>query len=128
MADTSADSKSERFTNFVAAQREAEKKTFIGMRKLIGFNGPSRNDVICARGKKALLHPGNLAFRKLVNSKLDEYSMARSKLQKSAIVTDIVDMIRRGSPEGGFVKEKNGEWYEVGDHIAREKTGTSDFG
>jgi hypothetical protein len=39
------------------------------------------------------------------------------------IVSEIIDTIRRKSPNGGFVKQDGGKWYEVGDWAAREKVG-----
>lgn len=95
-----------------------------GMRPLAtGFAGPGPFDVICARGKKALNHSGNRRFRAMIKANLQKYSMATSKLEKSLIVSGIVDSVREASPGGGFIKQENGKWYEVGDHIAREKCG-----
>lgn len=85
------------------------------MRKLgSAFRGPGPHDVICARGKQALNHPGNLRFREMIAQSLDEYSEASTKLEKSNIVSTIVDAVREASPHGGFVKEVDGTWYEVG--------------
>lgn len=58
---------------------------------------------------------GNARFRDLVLSRLDEYSAATSKLEKSAIVTSILYSVRTRSPKGGFIKKDplTGEWYEV---------------
>ena len=84
---------------------------------------PGPKDVICARGHKAFNHKGNQHFRSLIESHIQEYEKAVTKLDKSAIVSKIVETIRSASPEGGFVKMEGGRWYEVGDHNAREKTG-----
>jgi hypothetical protein len=56
---------------------------------------------------------------------LEKYGKSTNKYQKTLIVSSIVDEVRELSPEGGFVKkqEPNGLWYEVGDHLAREKAG-----
>ena len=54
---------------------------------------------------------------------LDKYAEASSRYEKTVIVTEVVEAIRSSSPDGGFVKEENGQWYEVGDHLAREKVG-----
>ena len=88
---------------------------------------PGPLDVICAPGKEARNHSGNINFRTIIFKKLQDYSKASSKLEKSLIVSSIVDKIRRDSPNGGFVKfnSQTGEWYEVGDHLAREKVGQS---
>lgn len=84
---------------------------------------PGPVDVICARGKRAFNHTGNRRFRALIEAHLDSYSKASSKIEKSLIVSSIVDSIREASPDGGFVKEEGGHWFEVGDHNAREKIG-----
>jgi len=86
---------------------------------------PGQYDVVCCRGNKARVHRGNVIFRNIIKDRLYDYSRAISKLGKSSIVKSIVDEIRKSSPKGGFVKEKNGRWYEVGDHLAREKVGQS---
>lgn len=84
---------------------------------------PGPFDVICARGRDALMHPGNQRFRAYIVSKLDDYLQTRTKLEKSRIVSTILSFVRDHTPMGGFVKEKGGRWYEVGDHLAREKVG-----
>lgn len=84
---------------------------------------PGELDVICARGSRAFQHEGNRRFREMVTSKMDEYSSAASKFQKSMIVSQIVDDVRQNSPNGGFVKDEKGRWFEVGDGAAREKVG-----
>ena len=75
---------------------------------------PGPDDVICGRGKKCYNHVGNERFR---------HSRAKSKLDKSAVLSKVVYEVRQHSPEGGFVKQdSNGVWFEVGDFLAREKT------
>lgn len=91
------------------------------MKQLAREFQPGPKDVICRRGKTAFNH--NKHFRELVQSHLEKYSKASSKLEKSLVVSDIVDTIREGSPNGGFVRCIDGVWYEVGDSIAREKCG-----
>jgi hypothetical protein len=94
--------------------------TFLGQ----GFQ-PSPNDVICARGARAYQHTGNARFRELVKRHMEQYSNANSnRLQKSRIVSRIVNYVRASSPGGGFVKEtEKGQWFEVGDTASREKVG-----
>ena len=77
---------------------------------------PTNFDVVCARGRIAVNHTGNKRFKLIVESSLQRYSNAPSKLAKSAIVSDIVDTIRKSSPDGGFVKKEGTMWYEAGDH------------
>jgi len=79
--------------------------------------------VICARGKEAFNHPGNARFRAMVQSQLHSYSSSSSKVEKSKIVRDIIESVRRASPQGGFVKQVDGKWFDVGERARREKTG-----
>ena len=82
---------------------------------------PSDNDVICSRGKLSQNHPGNLAFQSLINDNITEYATASGKIEKSIIVSDIINIIRRKSGNGGFIKQIDGQWYEIGTNNAREK-------
>jgi len=86
---------------------------------------PGDNDVICGKGRTCFNHIGNKSFRETIRRiYLQEYSNAKTKIDKSKIVSNIVDLIRSRS-EGGFVKfdTTKYEWYEVGDTLAREKVG-----
>lgn len=60
---------------------------------------------------------GNVSFRALINSRLEEYSEATSKLEKSSIVTSVLSEVRNKSPSGGFIKmdKASGRWHEVSD-------------
>jgi hypothetical protein len=94
------------------------------MTKLPSGFSPSCRDVICARGKDVLEHPGNVAFRKLVEQNKQAYASASNcKDAKSKVVTRIINTVRRASPDGGFVKKIDGVWYAVSDRHAREKVG-----
>ena len=86
---------------------------------------PGPYDVICAWGKAAKEHPGYIRYRNVVKENLVRYDSSVTKVERTSIVTDIVDYVRSHSPKGGFVKKdtETGRWYEVGDHIAREKVG-----
>jgi hypothetical protein len=88
-----------------------------------GYTEPGPFDVICGKGKHALRHSGNIRFRSMIEEKLSVYAMATTKLEKSTIVSSILDGVRDKSPLGGFVRCENGQWFEVGDHLAREKIG-----
>jgi hypothetical protein len=55
---------------------------------------------------------------------LPQYANARSKQEKSEIVSLIYNSIQEATPEGGFIrKNARGEWCRVPSHIAREKVG-----
>mmetsp|Transcript_17573 Transcript_17573/g.29807 ORF Transcript_17573/g.29807 Transcript_17573/m.29807 type:complete len:234 (-) Transcript_17573:128-829(-) len=86
---------------------------------------PAPSDVICGRGKLCAEHPGNREFRRIVESHLDSYAKADSKLEKSLLVSAIVNMVRGRSQNGGFLKRnsKSGAYEIVSDRIAREKVG-----
>jgi hypothetical protein len=80
---------------------------------------PSDYSVVCGRGKDSFNHVGNRRFRALVSMFIERYSKAGSKVAKSAIVSEIINVIRQAG--GNFCKNKKGAWFEVGDHHAREK-------
>ena len=84
---------------------------------------PSKFDVLCGKGNKAANHIGNLRFKVTISIHLSRYSESTSRAQKTAIVSEVVELVRQKSPGGGFVKyeRKSNKWYEVGDHVAREK-------
>jgi hypothetical protein len=85
---------------------------------------PGPHDVICGRGKLAWNHPGNRRFRLAVEMSIDKYSSADTKLEKSLIVSGIIESVRHASPHAGFVKhDTDGRWYIVSDQLAREKAG-----
>lgn len=81
---------------------------------------PGEDDVYCGRGSECFNHEGNQRFRSLVSTKLDEYSNAFSKYEKSRIIDIVINTIRQRSPNGGFVKKDytTGRYHEVGDFIA----------
>jgi len=101
------------------------KSAASSMRKLPSTFSPGPLDVICARGATVYCHLGNRRYRDIIKMNLKQYSEAKSKMEKSRIVSIVLATIRRASPEGGFIKEESGSWYEVGDSIAREKIGQS---
>jgi hypothetical protein len=88
-----------------------------------GFS-PAEHDVVCGRGRKVFMLVGNQRFRQLVESRLQDYSSAANKLEKSCIICEIVTYLRNRSPHGAFVKmsSKDGRWYQLGDFLSREKT------
>jgi len=76
---------------------------------------PGEDDVLVGRGKVCRNWTGNVRFRDLVESRLDDYSVATTKLEKSSIVTAILREIRSRTPNGGFIKKDpaTSKWYEV---------------
>jgi hypothetical protein len=77
---------------------------------------------VCGRGKAAWDHSGNHFLRQLVEKQVASYSSVSSKVQRSTIISAIVDKVR--SRGNGFLrKEADGTWVEIGDATAREKVG-----
>lgn len=108
----------------VLAQVGKSSQPSTGMQELPEGFQPGPCDVICARGAFAKTHPGNIRFNELVALHLSSYSKATSRTEKSVVVSKIIDAIRDdASPEGGFVKQKQGRWYDAGEQVAREKVG-----
>ena len=94
-----------------------------GARRLAKDFQPGKYDVLCARGKRAHESEGNRRFRALVKLHQEKYAACTCKVEKSKIVSHIVKTVRHASPEGGFVKNIDGEFWEVGDRAAKEKVG-----
>ena len=85
-----------------------------------------RYTVLCGRGRAYTKSSGNQYLRKLIEARLDAYSQAKTKHDKSIIVTAILQEIRQKSPMGAFVKKMETvghQWYEVSEAFAREKIG-----
>ena len=91
---------------------------------------PGPGHVICAKGRSAKRHSSNVFLKSLVQAHLSEYSSCPSKLERSFIVSKIINLVRSqidpkdGSP-GGFVRLVDGIWYDINDRNAREKIGQS---
>jgi hypothetical protein len=71
--------------------------------------------------KKGYAYEGNIKLNELVRHYTKEYSSAKTKDEKSNIVSTIAAEVHRLSPNGGFVKKDEEGWYEVGAFLAREK-------
>jgi hypothetical protein len=80
---------------------------------------PSNHSVICGRGKDSYNHTGNRYFRILASVFVERYSRVDSKADKSALVFNILTIIREAG--GQFCKYEKGEWFEVGDRCASGK-------
>lgn len=85
---------------------------------------PSKYSVICGRGKGNYKSQGNVNFRAIVKSNLERYRDAPGRLEKSFIVSEVLNMIRESCPVGAFVKYEKGRWYDLDDAVSREKVGS----
>ena len=84
---------------------------------------PLPYSVIIGRGKLGTHNVGNRRLRILASTFVSKYSQARSKVEKTTTVSQIVEIIQEACPVGAFIKLANGQWWEVDDHTAREKVG-----
>jgi hypothetical protein len=86
---------------------------------------PAPQDVICARGKAYWDHPGNQRYRELISSATPKYSETANKLEKTLIVSEIVQAIHEAN--GKFIKKlkKGGPFVIVSEVFAREKVRSS---
>jgi hypothetical protein len=77
-------------------------------------------DVFCGRGCRCFNHIGNQRFRAIVESQLERYSAAKTKMDKTIVICEVVNYVRANSPNGGFVKKDplSGRFFEVGDFLA----------
>ena len=99
-------------------ENEANKKIPEGK---VGLDNYLDTDILCGRGGGTNSHPGNKLFRHQINIHRRAYLKAR-KNDKPAISRSIVQYMRER--KGRFLKkdEKKGQWFEIGDDNAREKT------
>ena len=78
---------------------------------------------MCGRGKECYDSMGNKRLKVLVDANLERYKRATTKIQKSLIVTSIVESVHEAAAIVGFVKKdpETGCWMEVTEETAREK-------
>jgi hypothetical protein len=72
---------------------------------------PTENDVKIGRGRASNSHPGNIALRRCADLYRVRYHQTQQKGSKADYCIHVVNLIRK---EGGrFIKEYNGNWFEV---------------
>ena len=81
---------------------------------------PGMNDVIFRFGKSYLSHPGNAAFRGLIEANFDEHNNATTTEAKVAVTWRIVEDIEN---RGGkfLVWDKRGWWMQTKDRSRHRK-------
>ena len=85
-------------------------------------------DVLLGRGRPFHNHPGNVVFRNLIHSRIDEFETA-NKARKTEITKEVMEMVKESS--GRFLKPASdrtkvtplncSEWEHLDDHAARLK-------
>ena len=81
---------------------------------------PSSKDVLVVGGMHFYKYPGNIRYRELLESKIDDYVNAVTVGEKIRITTGVLDSI---VASGGrfLVRDKNGWWTAANEHSARTK-------
>lgn len=77
--------------------------------------------VVMGKGKSQNNYIGNKRLHILASSVLPKYAHAIDRTEKTEIISDLVNTFRRACPHAAFVKYQNGQWWSVGDDVAREK-------
>lgn len=85
---------------------------------------PTDFDVTCGRGKGSYNRPGNKRFRAIVQQYVPDYTMAKTKFDKTSLMLRIIDTVKaQDNGTARFVSCKKGQWYEITEDKAREKVG-----
>ncbi|GAX26612.1 hypothetical protein FisN_21Lh083 [Fistulifera solaris] len=90
--------------------------------------GPNDHDIVCSRGKVFYKLPGNIRFREAIRSFMPEYMKATSKMDKSLIIDNILDIAVTvdtiGRPSR-FLKyhSRTNSWSIMGHDQVRDKVG-----
>jgi hypothetical protein len=87
-----------------------------------GFK-PSPYSVLIGRGKRHGNVPGNKKLRDMATKILPEYANARSKSEKTKLVSMLINQVICKCPIGSFITSDAGRWWEVNDKLVREKVG-----
>src|SRR6056300_211290 len=64
---------------------------------------------LCGRGGSINSHPGNRTFREWVYTRKTKYNLASTKIEKSAVVDQVLDLVRGLKPPGRFLQKQRGE-------------------
>lgn len=84
---------------------------------------PTDQDVICAKGRDAKMHPGNKFLRACIISQLEEYRTSTSRAERSFVVSQIIKQVQQRG--GLFVRKVKGGWADIGSANSREKVGAT---
>lgn len=84
---------------------------------------PSPHSVLIGRGKRHGNVPGNKKLRDMATKILPKYANARSKSEKTKLVSTLINQVICKCPVGSFIRSDAGRWWEVNDKLVREKVG-----
>ena len=86
----------------------------IATKKLLPFDfKPSSYSVVIGRGKICTDAVGNRRLRVLASTFLDQYASCQTKVEKTEVVSQLVQIVRDSAHGGAFVKQINGRWWEM---------------
>lgn len=88
-----------------------------------GIAVPHPHDVLCGRGNRSNVHPGNVCFRRVVEDNEELYA-ALPKFMKQLLSRDIVRAVASQQPPGRFLirDAAANSWREMPEEKAIEKT------
>ena len=84
---------------------------------------PGPFDVLVGRGRFTALHPGNLRYRQLIQSYMEQYEVCRKRIEKTELTSQVVQIVHNSS--GRFLRQDGCGWVEIDDDAARDKVGHS---
>ena len=83
---------------------------------------PGPTSVVIGRGKVCSTAKGNARLETVCKTFLDKYSKANSKLEKTTLVSRIVETVQATCERGAFVKFSHGRFWEVEDHSGKSRS------
>ena len=89
---------------------------------------PHEHDVLSGRGGGINAHMGNVQFREWVRVRKNEYNLAPTKVEKSRVAQEVIDLVRNQKPPGRFLQKDTtggvtgGWWVEIDDERIMAKT------
>lgn len=108
-----------------AAKRKRAPVASIPKKKaaLCYVDEPHAHDVLSGRGGLINKHPGNVAFRRVVEANKQTYHSCK-KEHKLLLSQSIVEAVQNQNPSGRFLAQEKGtgRWYDVGKARAIQKT------
>ena len=85
-----------------------------GARKLLPLDfRPNSYSVVIGRGKVCTDAVGNKRLRVLASNFLEQYASCQTKVEKTEVVSQLVQIVKDGANVGAFVKRINGRWWEM---------------
>ncbi|KAL7567463.1 hypothetical protein ACA910_021419 [Epithemia clementina (nom. ined.)] len=89
---------------------------------------PHEHDVLSGRGGGINAHLGNVQFREWVRLRKNAYNLAPTKVEKSRVAQEVIDLVRNQKPPGRFLQKDptggvtGGWWVEIDEERVMAKT------